>query len=130
MEKQVGVKVTLKNPDDFLKIKETLTRIGISSRKEKKLFQSCHILHKRGDYFIVHFLEMFILDGKESSFTEEDTKRRNCIVWLLKEWELLSIDDEAQAEPRCSVSQIKIVPHKEKSTWQLVSKYSIGTKNK
>lgn len=128
MEKQVGIKVNLKNPDDFLKIKETLTRIGISSRREKKLFQSCHILHKRGEYFIVHFLEMFILDGKQSSLTEDDERRRNCIVWLLKEWGLLSVVDESQIELRCAVSQIKIVPFKEKRDWQLVSKYTIGAK--
>ena len=128
MEQTVGVKVTLKNPDDFLKIKETLTRIGISSRKEKKLFQSCHILHKRGNYYIVHFLEMFILDGKETSLSDDDLRRRNCIAYLLQEWGLLKIEKADSDEPRCSVSQIKIVPFKEKRDWALVSKYTIGTK--
>lgn len=128
---QVGVRVNLKNPDDFLKIKETLTRIGISSRVDKKLYQSCHILHKRGEYFIVHFLEMFILDGKKTSITEEDLKRRNCVAFLLQQWGLLSIDNpEPVVSNKCAVSQIKIVPYKEKKDWDLISKYSIGTTSK
>lgn len=130
MENQVGVKVTLKNPDDFLKIKETLTRIGISSRKEKKLFQSCHILHKRGSYYVVHFLEMFILDGKDTSLTDEDIKRRNCIAYLLQQWGLLTVEDLKSIDNRCAVTQVKIVPYREKKEWDLVSKYTIGSAKK
>ena len=122
------VECTLKEPDDFLKIRETLTRIGVASRKDKTLYQSCHILHKQGRYFIVHFKELFALDGKESSITENDLGRRNAITKLLEEWELLSIVNASQAqEPLAPMSQIKVLPHKEKDEWNLIAKYNIGT---
>jgi hypothetical protein len=124
----VGVEVTLPTPDSFLKIKETLTRIGISSRKDKKLFQSCHILHKKGRYAILHFKELFILDGKHNTFTEEDHARRNTIVNLLEEWELVKIvDAEKTKDPVASLNQIKIISYKEKDDWELTVKYNIGT---
>jgi len=124
----VGVEVTLPTPDSFLKIKETLTRIGISSRKDKKLFQSCHILHKKGRYAILHFKELFILDGKHNTFTEEDHARRNTIVNLLEEWELVKIvDAEKTKDPLASLNQIKIISYKEKDDWELTVKYNIGT---
>ena len=124
----VGVEVTLPTPDSFLKIKETLTRIGISSRKDKKLFQSCHILHKKGRYSILHFKELFILDGKHNTFTEEDHARRNTIVDLLEEWELVKIvDAEKTKVPIASLNQIKIISYKEKDDWELTVKYNIGT---
>lgn len=123
----VGVEVTLPTPDSFLKIKETLTRIGISSRKDKKLFQSCHILHKKGRYSILHFKELFILDGKHNTFTEEDHARRNTIVNLLEEWELVKIvDTEKTKDPVASLNQIKIISFKEKDDWELTVKYNIG----
>ena len=123
----VGVEVTLPTPDSFLKIKETLTRIGISSRKDKKLFQSCHILHKKGRYSILHFKELFILDGKHNTFTEEDHARRNTIVNLLEEWELVKIvDAEKTKDPVASLNQIKIISYKEKDDWELTVKYNIG----
>lgn len=125
----VGVEVELPTPDSFLKIKETLTRIGISSRKDKKLFQSCHILHKKGRYAILHFKELFILDGKHNTFTEEDQARRNTIVNLLEEWELIKIVDSNQTkEPVASLNQIKIISYKEKDDWELTVKYNIGKK--
>jgi hypothetical protein len=125
----VGVEITLPNPDNFLKIKETLTRIGIASKKEKKLYQSCHILHKQGYYAILHFKELFILDGKENSFAEEDKARRNTIINLLEEWGLLEIVDASKTEdPVAPLSQIKILSHKEKSAWTLEPKYNIGKK--
>jgi hypothetical protein len=125
----VGVEVTLPTPDSFLKIKETLTRIGISSRKEKKLFQSCHILHKQGRYSILHFKELFILDGKHNTFTEEDHARRNTIVNLLEEWELIKIVDPSKTkDPVASLNQIKIIAFKEKDEWDLTVKYNIGKK--
>jgi len=125
----VGVEVTLPTPDSFLKIKETLTRIGISSRKEKKLFQSCHILHKKGRYSILHFKELFILDGKHNTFTEEDHARRNTIVNLLEEWELIKVVDPSKTkEPVASLNQIKIIAFKEKDDWDLTVKYNIGKK--
>lgn len=125
----VGVEVELPTPDSFLKIKETLTRIGISSRKDKKLFQSCHILHKKGRYAILHFKELFILDGKHNTFTEEDQARRNTIVNLLEEWELIKIVDPSQTkEPLASLNQIKIISYKEKDDWELTVKYNIGKK--
>lgn len=125
----VGVEVTLPTPDSFLKIKETLTRIGISSRKDKKLFQSCHILHKKGRYAILHFKELFILDGKHNTFTEEDHARRNTIVNLLEEWELIKIvDPNKTKEPVASLNQIKIISYKEKDEWELTVKYNIGKK--
>ena len=123
----VGVEVTLPTPDSFLKIKETLTRIGISSRKDKKLFQSCHILHKKGRYSILHFKELFILDGKHNTFTEEDHARRNTIVNLLEEWELVKIvDAEKTKDPVASLNKIKIISFKEKDDWELTVKYNIG----
>ena len=125
----VGVEVRLPTEDSFLKIKETLTRIGISSRKEKKLYQSCHILHKKGRYSILHFKELFILDGKHNTFTEEDQARRNNIVNLLEEWELLEIvDKEKTKEPVAGLNQIKIISYKDKGDWELAVKYNIGKK--
>ena len=125
----LGVEISLDEKDDFLKIRETLTRIGVSSRKEKKLFQSCHILHKRGRYAIMHFKELFILDGLESDISESDIARRNTIVGLLEEWELLNIlDSDVIDQPQASLAQIKIIPHKEKGDWELVPKYHIGKK--
>ena len=122
------LEISFKENDDFLKIRETLTRIGVSSRKDKTLYQSCHILHKRGRYYLVHFKELFALDGKESSITENDIARRNAIARLLEEWELLSIVDSTQAStPLAPMSQIKVLPHKEKSEWDLIAKYNIGT---
>ena len=126
--KGVGIEVDLPSPDSFLKVKETLTRIGISSRKEKKLYQTCHILHKQGRYAILHFKELFILDGKKNTFTEEDLARRNTIVKLLEEWELVSIADEAPLGEVAPLNQIKILSHKEKGNWTLEAKYNIGKK--
>ena len=121
------LEISFKENDDFLKIRETLTRIGVASRKDKTLYQSCHILHKRGKYYLVHFKELFALDGKESSITENDLARRNAIARLLDEWDLLSILDEEQSStPLAPMSQIKVLPHKEKSEWNLVAKYNIG----
>jgi hypothetical protein len=123
------VEVTLDQKDDFLKVRETLTRIGVASKKEKTLFQSCHILHKQGKYYIVHFKELFALDGKETDFSENDVARRNTIANLLEDWELLRIVDGYKTEePTVSLSQIKILSHKEKGDWQLVPKYNIGSK--
>lgn len=122
------VEVSLPQTDDFLKVKETLTRIGVASRKERKLYQSCHILHKKGKYYIVHFKELFILDGKQSSFSDEDKARRNTVVNLLAEWGLIKIVDESKIQdPVAPLSQIKILPHKEKKDWELLPKYNIGT---
>ena len=123
------VEVTLEQKDDFLKVRETLTRIGVASKKDKTLFQSCHILHKQGKYYIVHFKELFALDGKETDFSENDVARRNTIANLLEDWELLRIVDEYKTEePTVSLSQIKILSHKEKGEWQLIPKYNIGSK--
>ena len=122
------LEVTLPEPDNFLKVRETLTRIGISSRTENKLFQSCHILHKQGKYFIVHFKELFALDDKESNIANNDIERRNTIAVLLQDWELLKIVKPEQAEPKASLSQIKVLSHKDKSSWELVPKYNIGKK--
>lgn len=125
------VEVRIAEEEDFLKIKETLTRIGVASRKEKKLFQSCHIFHKQGRYFIVHFKEMFMIDGKPSDFSEEDKGRRNKIVTLLQDWGLLKIlEPERVVEPMASMSQIKIINHKEKNDWTLEAKYNMGRKKK
>ena len=121
----LGVEIELKSPEDFLKIRETLTRIGVSSRKEKKLYQSCHILHKRGKYAILHFKEFFILDGLESDISDSDIARRNKICKLLEEWGLVNILDD-DLEPMASMAQIKIIPHREKGEWDLVPKYHIG----
>jgi hypothetical protein len=123
------VEITLPNAETFLKVKETLTRIGIASRKDKKLYQSCHILHKQGKYYIVHFKELFMLDGKLNNFDDEDKGRRNTIVNLLEEWGLVSVvNPEMSEDPIAEVSQIKILAHSEKSEWELVAKYSIGKK--
>ena len=122
------VEVTLKAPDDFLKVRETLTRIGVASRSERKLFQSCHILHKQGKYYIVHFKELFLLDGKESDFSDNDMQRRNRITKLLSDWGLVDVVDDTLIEDASSISQIKILPHKEKAEWELIPKYSIGSK--
>ena len=127
--KGVGAEVELPTQDSFLKVKETLTRIGISSRKEKKLYQSCHILHKQGRYAILHFKELFILDGKHNTLSEEDISRRNTIVNLLEEWELVKIVDPSKsADPVASLNQIKIISFKEKNDWELTVKYNIGKK--
>ena len=123
------IEVTLPNEEDFLKIKETLTRIGVASKKDRKLYQSCHILHKQGKYYIVHFKELFALDGKPSNFSEEDMGRRNTIVNLLAEWGLLKIVIiEKSQEPRTPLSQIKILAYKDRNEWELVAKYNIGRK--
>jgi hypothetical protein len=123
------VEVGLKQQEDFLKIKETLTRIGVASRKDKVLYQSCHILHKQGKYYIVHFKELFALDGKPTNFDDNDKGRRNCIVGLLAEWGLLDvINKQVIEEPTTPLSQIKIIPHKDKGEWDLVAKYNIGRK--
>ena len=123
------VEVKLRNEDDFLKVRETLTRIGVASKKEKTLYQSCHILHKQGRYFIVHFKELFALDGKPSNMSESDTARRNTISNLLKEWELVDLVRSEQTEnPVAPISQIKVLPYKEKNEWELVAKYNIGKK--
>ena len=123
------VEVTLNNPDDFLKVRETLTRIGVASKKEKTLYQSCHILHKQGRYYIVHFKELFALDGKPSNITESDVARRNTIIKLLKEWELVEINQPDSVEnPVAPISQIKVLPFKDKDEWELTAKYNIGKK--
>lgn len=123
------IEVTLKEDDDFLKIRETLTRIGVASRKDKTIYQSCHILHKRGKYYIVHFKELFALDGKPSNFSEDDIARRNTIANLLAEWGLIGLVDATRsADPVAPLSQIKVLPHKEKNDWILTAKYNIGKK--
>jgi hypothetical protein len=123
------IEVTLPSEEDFLKIKETLTRIGVASKKDRKIYQSCHILHKQGKYYIVHFKELFALDGKPSNFSEEDVGRRNTIVNLLAEWGLLKIVVVEKAkEPRTPLSQIKILAYKDRGDWELVAKYNIGRK--
>jgi hypothetical protein len=123
------VEINLRAEDDFLKVKETLTRIGVASEKNKTLYQSCHILHKRGKYYIVHFKELFALDGKPSSFDEEDKARRNTIANLLADWGLIDLLDKSKtAEPIISMKFIKIIPFREKNEWELVSKYKIGKK--
>ena len=122
------IEVELDGEDDFRKVRETLTRIGVSSRKEKKLFQSCHILHKQGKYYIVHFKQMFALDGKPSHMDENDTARLNTIANLLAEWNLLKIKNAGMTEdPAAPMSQIKVVPYREKGEWDLVPKYNIGS---
>ena len=122
------VEVLLKQPDDFLKVRETLTRIGVASRTENKLYQSCHILHKQGRYFIVHFKELFMLDGKTGSLSENDLHRRNRIAKLLSDWSLVTLVEEVAEEELAPLSQIKILPYREKADWQLIAKYSIGNK--
>ena len=122
------LEVTIKQPDDFLKVRETLTRIGVASRKDKTLFQSCHILHKQGKYFITHFKELFALDGKKSTLTENDIQRRNTIALLLQDWNLIDVVNTALVENKAPLSQIKVLPFKEKKEWNLVAKYNIGKK--
>lgn len=122
------LEVTLNEPDDFLKVRETLTRIGVASRKDNKLYQSCHILHKQGRYFIVHFKELFLLDGKKSNLEENDVARRNTIAQLMSDWGLIEIYNKEIMEPLAPLRQIKIIPFKEKSNWELCPKYNIGTK--
>ena len=123
------LEIRLKNEDDFLKVKETLTRIGVASRKDRTLYQSCHILHKRGKYYIVHFKELFALDGKSTDFEENDLGRRNAIARLLEEWDLVEIVNPQQSEyPSAPLSQIKIISYREKDDWELTAKYNIGKK--
>ena len=122
------LEITLNEPDDFLKVRETLTRIGVASRKDKKLYQSCHILHKQGRYFIVHFKELFLLDGKKSNLEENDLARRNTIAQLMSDWGLITIESARKAEPLAPLRQIKIIPYKEKNSWELCPKYNIGNK--
>ena len=122
------LEVTIKQPDDFLKVRETLTRIGVASRKDKTLFQSCHILHKQGKYYITHFKELFALDGKNSSLTLNDIQRRNTITLLLQDWNLIEVVQPTLVENKAPLSQIKVLPFKEKSEWNLVAKYNIGKK--
>ena len=122
------LEVTIKQPDDFLKVRETLTRIGVASRKEKKLYQSCHILHKQGRYYIVHFKELFALDGKKANLSTNDVQRRNRIVQLLGDWGLISIPTAEVITDVAPLSQIKVLAYKEKGDWTLESKYNIGKK--
>lgn len=122
------LEVTLNEPDDFLKVRETLTRIGVASRKDKKLFQSCHILHKQGRYFVVHFKELFLLDGKKSNLEESDIERRNTIATLLSDWGLVNIVNRSMVEHKAPLRTIKIVAYREKNEWELCQKYNIGNK--
>ena len=122
------LEVTLNEPDDFLKVRETLTRIGVASRKDKKLFQSCHILHKQGRYFIVHFKELFMLDGKKANLEESDIQRRNTIATLMSDWGLIEIEDPSRSADCAPLRLIKILPFKEKEQWELCPKYNIGNK--
>ena len=125
------IEVTLPDPDNFLKVRETLSRIGVASKKDNTLYQSCHILHKRGRYAIVHFKQMFLLDGKESDFSEEDRARLHTIANLLHEWGLVElVEPTKSSEPIAPLSMIKIISHKEKGDWNLVTKYTIGRKKK
>ena len=120
------LEVSLNEPDDFLKIRETLTRIGVASRKDNKLYQSCHILHKQGRYFIVHFKELFLLDGKKSNLEENDVARRNTIATLMSDWGLLTVDNNNNLKPIAPLRQIKIISYKDKGQWELCPKYNIG----
>ena len=122
------LEVTIKQPDDFLKVRETLTRIGVASRKDKTLFQSCHILHKQGKYYITHFKELFALDGKKATLIENDVQRRNTIALLLQDWNLIDVVNTSLVENKAPLSQIKVLPFKEKNEWNLVAKYNIGKK--
>jgi|TARA_B100001109_G_C18860659_1_gene473799 hypothetical protein len=122
------LEVTIKQPDDFLKVRETLTRIGVASRKDKTLYQSCHILHKQGKYYIVHFKELFALDGKKSTLTLNDIQRRNTITLLLQDWNLIDVVKKEATENKAPLSQIKVLPFKEKKEWTLSAKYNIGKK--
>jgi|TARA_A200000159_G_scaffold139484_1_gene141028 hypothetical protein len=126
--KENMIEVNLKEPDDFLKVRETLTRIGVASRKEKKLYQSCHILHKKGQYYIVHFKELFALDGKKANLSDNDVQRRNRIIKLLSDWGLVEIVKEDSIKGVAPLSQIKVIAYKEKGDWTLESKYNIGKK--
>ena len=125
---EMMVEVQLSEPDDFLKVRETLTRIGVASRKEKKIYQSCHILHKQGKYYIVHFKELFALDGKKTNFSSNDLQRRNRIAQLLSDWGLISIVNESMIEDLAPLNQIKVLSFKDKDEWTLESKYNIGRK--
>lgn len=122
------LEITLSEPDDFLKVRETLTRIGVASRKEQKLFQSCHILHKQGRYYIVHFKELFMLDGKKANLEESDMQRRNTIATLLSDWGLVEIQNPQSAQDCAPLRQIKIIGYKDKEEWELCPKYNIGNK--
>ncbi|AXQ70549.1 translation repressor [Synechococcus phage S-T4] len=124
------VQISLNEPDDFLKVRETLTRIGVASRKEKKLYQSCHILHKQGKYFIVHFKELFALDGKKANLTVNDVQRRNRIVQLLSDWGLITVFDAEKITNIAPLNQIKVLAYKEKDEWELETKYNIGKRKK
>lgn len=125
------IEVTLNEPDDFLKVRETLSRIGVASKKDRTLYQSCHILHKQGRYYIVHFKQLFLLDGKKSDFSDEDKGRLHTVANLLHEWRLIAlVDVEKSKDPVASLSQIKIISHKEKNDWILITKYNIGKKRK
>ena len=124
------VEITLNEPDDFLKVRETLTRIGVASRKEKKIYQSCHILHKQGRYYIVHFKELFALDGKHANLTQNDVQRRNRIIQLLSDWGLISILNVSKITDIAPLNQIKVLAYKEKHEWILETKYNIGKKKK
>ena len=125
---QSMIEVALKEPDDFLKVRETLTRIGVASRKEKKIYQSCHILHKQGKYYIVHFKELFALDGKNTNFSSNDLQRRNRITQLLSDWGLISVVDSDRIKDLAPLNQIKVLSFKDKGDWTLESKYNIGRK--
>ena len=122
------IEVLLKEPDDFLKVRETLTRIGVASRKERKIYQSCHILHKQGKYYIVHFKELFALDGKSANITQNDVQRRNRIAQLLSDWGLISLVDDSKVTDLAPLNQIKVISFKEKGEWTLESMYNIGKK--
>ena len=122
------LEVTLNEPDDFLKVRETLTRIGVASRKDRKLYQSCHILHKQGRYFIVHFKELFLLEGKKSNLEENDVARRNTIATLMSDWGLIEIVNKENCDPIAPLRQIKIISYKDKDQWELCPKYNIGRK--
>ena len=124
------IEVTLNEPDDFLKVRETLTRIGVASRKEKKIYQSCHILHKQGKYYIVHFKELFALDGKRANLTQNDVQRRNRIIQLLTDWGLIRVVNEKKITDIAPLNQIKVLAYKEKHEWILETKYNIGKKKK
>jgi len=124
------IEVTLNEPDDFLKVRETLTRIGVASRKEKKIYQSCHILHKQGRYFLVHFKELFALDGKHANLTSNDVQRRNRIAQLLADWGLVGIVDADKIQDIAPLNQIKVLAYKDKGEWILETKYNIGSKKK
>jgi len=124
------VEVTLKEPDDFLKVRETLTRIGVASRKEKKIYQSCHILHKQGRYYLVHFKELFALDGKHANLTSNDVQRRNRIAQLLADWGLIGIVDTSKIQDIAPLNQIKVLAYRDKDEWVLETKYNIGSKKK